>query len=208
MEWLCLRLVFCAIVYNHQESTTVYLRARPALRCQKQLFSFSCVNNFEVDQSICKVLWSFWLELKEKDDISQVYLPSLFFPLCSGEVQGPLCPLAVPKMIGYPEARDLHSQQLPRQIGLKSEWECMLGSREIEIVLLRWWKPYSQPSAGLLEGGREWRRFCGDIQCLENQCMLALWRPFGARREHRLFLAAELFLQTKSCTETQYITET
>lgn len=123
-EWLCLMLVFCEIVYSHQESTTVYLWVPGQLSDVRRGFSPSHV--WTILRS--KYFEGPWLGLEEEDGISQVSVPSLFFHLCPGELQGPPCPQAVPNALGHPKVRNLHSQQLQRQIGLKSEYK--LGRRD------------------------------------------------------------------------------
>lgn len=120
MEWLCLMLVFCEIVYKHQEASQSTFKCQASSLMLKAAFLFLMCEQLWGQSKYMWGPWSFRLRLEEEDDISQVSLPSLFILLCSGEFQGPPCPPADPSVMGYTEIRNL---QLLRQVGLKSEWE-------------------------------------------------------------------------------------
>lgn len=91
------------------------LSTRPVLRCQKLPFSFSYVNNFEVNQSSCRVLDHCdlgWRKRMTLATFSSLACASTFARENSNSPLKHPCLQTVPKMMGYPRVRDLHSQQL------------------------------------------------------------------------------------------------
>lgn len=104
-------LVFREIVYSYQEAPRSTCEGQASSLMSEQLFS-SCVNNGEVNPSIFRVLGLGWRKRMTL---------ALFFHLYPGELQRLPCPQAVSKAIGDPKVKNLHSQQLQRQIGMKSE---------------------------------------------------------------------------------------
>lgn len=151
--------------------------ARPGLRRQKLPFSFSYVNNVEVSESSCRVLDH--CDLGWRKRVTLAKFPSLpcastFARENSNSALEHPCLQTVPKMMGYPRVRDLHSQQLSDvRMGV-----CVVGwgDRERSVEKVGTLFP---AQCRLHEDGRECGGFCGDRQRSENPCVLVLQRPLG-----------------------------